>query len=155
MTLAETVKHYQDLNNLTTQEFASKSNLPVDTINKIRSGATQNPSMDTLKRMASALGCSIDQLADMPVSELDTSKLLPNMQQDFGGIAADFCGTLHRQQMAHDHAIREVRKDRKWWRIAALTMLGIVIILIIIQTLLLVRLYWDLSNPFGGSITYP
>ena len=95
MTLAETVKHYQDLKNLTTQEFASQANLPVDTINKIRSGATQNPSMDTLKRMASALGCSIDQLADMPVSEFDTSKLLPNMQQDFGGIAADFCGTLN------------------------------------------------------------
>ena len=71
MSLAENVKYYQELKNMTTAEFASAANLPADTINKIRAGATQNPSMDTLRRMATALGCSIDDLAGMLKPDMD------------------------------------------------------------------------------------
>ena len=34
MSLAENVKYYQELKNMTTAEFASAANLPADTINK-------------------------------------------------------------------------------------------------------------------------
>ena len=77
MSLAENVKYYQELKNMTTAEFASAANLPADTINKIRAGATQNPSMDTLKRMATALGCSIDDLAGLPKPDMDVRELFP------------------------------------------------------------------------------
>ena len=155
MSLAENVKHYQELKNMTTQEFAAKANLPVDTINKIRAGATQNPSMDTLKRMAAALNCSIDQLADMPEPDLNVRELLPkNLPMDHESLAEMFCGTLHRQQMAHENAIYEVRKDRKWWRVTAITVVVISIILLVVLLVLVALLYWDLSHPAEGNIIY-
>lgn len=45
--------------------LAEKSNLPYDTVKRIVSGKTLNPTIDTLDRIANAMGCSIlDFLTD-------------------------------------------------------------------------------------------
>lgn len=155
MTLAESLKIHQELKDMTTQELAEKANIPADTISKIRCGATRNPNMDTLKRLACALGCTLDELADMPTSKESVRDLMPrDLPQDPEALAEMFCGTLRRQQQAHEAAIREVRRDRRWWRRATIGVTVALVVGLLAQTLLLIVLYWDLSNPTMGNITY-
>lgn len=155
MSLAENVKYHQELKNLTTQEFAAKANLPADTINKIRAGSTQNPSMDTLKRMATALDCSIDELAGMPEQEADVRDLLPkDIPKDPEAIVDMLCKTLKRQTISHEKAMYEVRRDRNWWRGAALAVMGCVIVTLVVIIVMVALLYWDLSHPTEGNILY-
>ena len=155
MSLAENVKYYQEQKNMTTAEFASAANLPADTINKIRAGATQNPSMDTLRRMATALGCSIDDLAGMPKPDMDVRELFPeDLPTDPEKLAALVCKTVAIQEEAHKTAMHEVRKDRKWWRNATILVVVAGIIMQLLTMVMVARLYWDIINPSDGSIRY-
>lgn len=148
MSLADNLKALQSLKNLTTAEFAEKANLPVDTINKIRAGTTQNPNMDTLSRMAAALECSIDDLVGKPKADEKIRSLLPDqIPAEPEALVSMICGTLHRQAVSHDKTLAEVRKDRNWWRIACICLLICVIAI-------LVFFYWDLSHPTMGNIRY-
>ena len=50
---------------LSTKQLAEKANLPIKTVSRILEGTTVNPYIDTLDRLAIALGCTIgDILAD-------------------------------------------------------------------------------------------
>ncbi len=54
--------------NLTAKQIAERSNLPEKTISRLLSGDTRNPYIDTLSRIAGALGCTLnDILADSKV----------------------------------------------------------------------------------------
>lgn len=156
MTLAENVKYHQELKNMTTQEFAAKANLPADTINKIRAGATKNPSMDTLLRMASALNCSVDELIGNPPPKTDKLReLLPEtLPTDPEKLAALMCKTVSIQETAHEHAVHEIRKDRRWWRTAAILVIVACILLQLLTMLMVARMYWDMTNPRDGNIRY-
>lgn len=155
MTLAENVKYYQELKNLTTAEFAAKANLPADTINKIRASATQNPSMDTLKRMAAALECSIDDLAGVPKPEPDVSTLLPDpLPSDPTEQLKLLCRTLQQQKDSHEHTLAEIRRDRNWWRGAALAIMGVAVVLILAVFFMVCLFYWDMSHPTEGNILW-
>ena len=155
MSLAENVKYYQEQKNMTMAEFASAANLPADTINKIRAGATQNPSMDTLRRMATALGCTIDDLAGLPKPEMDVRDLLPeDLPTDPEKLAALVCKTVAIQEVAHKTAMHEVRKDRKWWRNATILVVVAGIVMQLLTMIMVARLYWDIINPADGSIRY-
>jgi transcriptional regulator with XRE-family HTH domain len=46
--------------NLTSRQLAKKSGVPLGTINKILCGVTSNPKLETLKAIADALECKID-----------------------------------------------------------------------------------------------
>lgn len=157
MSLAENLKALQSQKNLTTAEFAEKANLPADTINKIRAGSTQNPNMETLKRMAAALGCSLDELVDGqksdPVEEM--RDLLPEqLPADPEALVAMFCGTLRRQSISHEKTMAELRKDRNWWRGAALGIMCTALLLLIVCIIVVSVMYWDLSHPTEGNILY-
>lgn len=156
MNLADNVKYHQELENMTTQEFAAKANLPPDTINKIRAGATKNPSMDTLIRMAGALNCSVDELIGNPPPKTNGLRdLLPEtLPADPEKLAALMCKTISIQEDAHKRAIYEIRKDRKWWRNAAILVIVAGLLLQILTMLMVARLYWDIITPTDGSIRY-
>lgn len=155
MSLAENLKALQAQKNMTTAEFAEKANLPPDTINKIRAGATQNPNMETLTRMAVALECSIDDLAGIQKSEPDVRDLLPEtMPTDPESMVEIFCGTLRRQTINNEKTLAELRKDRNWWRGAALGIMGTALLLLTIAIGMVCLLYWDLSHPTEGNIIY-
>ena len=47
-------------NNIRNKELAAKSNIPLRTINNILSGLTENPTFETLKALAKALDCTLD-----------------------------------------------------------------------------------------------
>ena len=47
---------------MSAKQIAERSNLPEKTVNRILSGRTINPYIDTLDRLATALGCSIGDI---------------------------------------------------------------------------------------------
>ena len=60
----EKIAEYKKKLNLTTEELSFKSGVPVGTLNKILSGATKDPKLETLKAIASVLGLSLNDFDD-------------------------------------------------------------------------------------------
>ena len=77
----------------TVPELAEASGLPLGTVSKITAGINDNPKLETLRALAKALKCSLDDFAEggsqsEEFSISDTEKLLilsyrntPNMQE--------------------------------------------------------------------------
>lgn len=66
----EKINAYKKKNHLTTEELAEKSGVPVGTLNKILTGATKDPKLETLKALARVLGCTLDDFDDGVVRPL-------------------------------------------------------------------------------------
>ncbi|MDO5437713.1 MAG: helix-turn-helix domain-containing protein [bacterium] len=60
--LAMKVIYYKKLLKMTNEALAEKSGLPVGTISRIASGQTKEPTLKTLRRIAKALNCTVDEL---------------------------------------------------------------------------------------------
>ena len=58
----DNLKELKKEKNLSTKQLAEKSNLPEKTVTRILAGKTANPYMDTLDRLAVALGCTIGDI---------------------------------------------------------------------------------------------
>ena len=58
----EKIAEYKKKLGLTTEELSEKSGVPLGTLNKILSGATKDPKLETLKSIAHVLGLSLDDL---------------------------------------------------------------------------------------------
>ena len=60
----EIIAEYKKKLGLTTEELSEKSGVPLGTLNKILSGATKDPKLETLKSIAHVLGLSLDDFDD-------------------------------------------------------------------------------------------
>lgn len=60
----EKIAIYKKKLNLTTEELSASSGVPVGTLNKILSGATKDPKLETLKAIAKVLGLSLNDFDD-------------------------------------------------------------------------------------------
>lgn len=60
--LAKKVKHYKVQLDLTNADIALKTGLPENTIARICSGRTKDPKLGTLKLLAQAFDCDLDDL---------------------------------------------------------------------------------------------
>lgn len=60
----EKIAEYKKKLGLTTEELSEKSGVPLGTLNKILSGATKDPKLETLKSIAHVLGLSLDDFDD-------------------------------------------------------------------------------------------
>lgn len=58
------ISEYKKKMNLTTEELSDKSGVPIGTLNKILSGATKDPKIETLKAISKVLGLSLDAFDD-------------------------------------------------------------------------------------------
>lgn len=64
----ENLKELKKAKGMTSKQIAEKTNLPERTVNRILSGDTDNPYVDTLHRIVTVLGGSLDDiLADSKV----------------------------------------------------------------------------------------
>lgn len=146
MTIQDRLKELQKLQGLTTAELAERANLPVDTINKIRSGTTRNPNTDTVLRLAAALGVTTDELLgnDPLAAEPTDGNVTPQL----------FIASLRAMAERYDRRLDAATRESRHWRHVTVVMLcaGAVILLTIIA--LLVIIYWDLSHPTMGNIIY-
>lgn len=64
----EKINEYKKKLGLTTEELSNLSNVPVGTLNKILSGATKDPKLETLKSIARILGLTLNDFDDEPYS---------------------------------------------------------------------------------------
>ena len=62
----EKIAEYKKKLGLTTEELSVRSGVPVGTLNKILSGATRDPKLETLKAIARVLGLSLNDFDDEP-----------------------------------------------------------------------------------------
>ena len=61
-TIGAKIKAWRAIKDLTQDELAKKADLPYPTLVKIESDAVQNPSIDTVTKIAAGLGISVDDL---------------------------------------------------------------------------------------------
>lgn len=66
MTLRDKLTKLKTENGLTTEGLSERSGVPKGTINKLLNGETRNPTAQTLKRLADALGCPVESLLSKP-----------------------------------------------------------------------------------------
>lgn len=72
----------------TRHDLAEKSNLPYDTVKRIVSGKTLNPTIDTLDRIANAMGCSVlDILTD--TRTVVGTKTMVELQEEIDALKKD------------------------------------------------------------------
>lgn len=65
----EKIAEYKKKLGLTNAELAEKSGVPLGTINKILSGATKDPKLETLKSIARVLGLTLDDFDDCTIDK--------------------------------------------------------------------------------------
>lgn len=61
----EKIEEYKRRLGITTAELAEKSGIPKGTLDKILSGVTKDPKLETLKAIARVLGCTLDDFDDV------------------------------------------------------------------------------------------
>lgn len=60
----EKINEYKKKLGMTTEELSDRSGVPIGTLNKILSGVTRDPKLETLKAIARVLGLSLDDFDD-------------------------------------------------------------------------------------------
>ena len=154
MPIADNLKYWQDLRDLTTAELAEKANVPEATITKIRTRVTRSPNAETLQRLAKALEITINDLTDTPsVDNEELREMLPKkMPTDPQELTETVVSALRHQRIAFERTVSELRKDRNFWRKFAVVCIGVLIPVAIVTLILLLFMYWDLSHPGQGNI---
>ena len=66
----EKINEYKKKNGLTNEDIARLSGVPKPTIDKITSGATKSPNLETVRSIARALGLTLDDFSDSDSSSI-------------------------------------------------------------------------------------
>lgn len=69
MLLYEHLRAMKDASNMTAQQIADKSSVPVATVNRVLQGLTENPGVDTVYKLVKAMGGSLNDLDEDRVCE--------------------------------------------------------------------------------------
>lgn len=67
--LYEHLRAMKDASNMTAQQIADKSSVPVATVNRVLQGLTENPGFDTVCKLVKAMGGSLNELDEDRVCE--------------------------------------------------------------------------------------
>lgn len=62
LNLANNIKKLREVKGLSQEKFARLADIANNTLIKMESGENQNPTLDTLKKVAKAFGVSVDDL---------------------------------------------------------------------------------------------
>ena len=69
MLLYEHLRAMKDASNMTAQQIADKSSVPVATVNRVLQSLTENPGFDTVCKLVKAMGGSLNDLDEDRVCE--------------------------------------------------------------------------------------
>lgn len=76
--ISDIIERYKKANGWTNEDLARLSGVPKPTIDKITSGATKNPNLETVRALAKAFGLTLDDFAEKPKpSIMDLPGILP------------------------------------------------------------------------------
>ena len=99
----EKIAEYKKKLNMTTEELSRRSGVPVGTLNKILSGATKDPKLETLKAIAGVLGLTLNDFDDAIETEP------PTIAAHFDG--ADFTPEEVEEIKKYAEFVRSRRKE--------------------------------------------
>ena len=68
-TIGEKIKRWRKIKELTQDELSKKADIPYPTLVKIESGAVNNPSIETMMKIANGLSVTLDELVSHYVSK--------------------------------------------------------------------------------------
>lgn len=60
----EKITYYRNKRNMTIEELSAKSNVPIGTLSKISAGITKDPKLETVRAIAKALNCTLDDFLE-------------------------------------------------------------------------------------------
>lgn len=66
MSLGSRINEIRREKNLSIDDICAKSGIPKGTLSKITAGITTSPTLDTVRAIADALGCTLDDFDDNP-----------------------------------------------------------------------------------------
>ena len=72
----EIINEKKKLLGLTNAQIAERTGITLSTLDKITSGANQNPKLDTLQAIAAVIGCSLDDFSDEARAPIYSQKAL-------------------------------------------------------------------------------
>ena len=62
LTIGAKVKKWRKIKEMTQDELSKKADIPYPTLVKIESGAVNNPSIETMMKIANGMGVTLDEL---------------------------------------------------------------------------------------------
>ena len=108
----DNLKDLKKQTGMSSKQIAEKTNLPERTVNRIFSGDTDNPYMDTLRRIVAVLGGSLDDLfaeSKMMVTNTD----LATLQAEYDKLASEASILQAENVMLKDKVVSlEAEADR-------------------------------------------
>lgn len=138
--------------NMTYQQLADASGVPVGTVKSILTGATASPGFEPVCAMIQAMGESIDAFySGMPQDQpkhqhavhaeetiTDNHNLLP-LRDEIKIIAGEAIHAVYQTDV-----YRNLHNNLRWWRAVALIETGFIFFLLV----------WDITHPSMGYIQY-
>lgn len=103
--LHDQLKELKNRKNLTAQEIADRSGVPLSTVNKILSGQTDNPAFRAVCDMVKAMGGSVDELVG--ISRRGDHPSVDDM-------ADAWVSAVRPMQDAMDEKDKEIQNKDKW-----------------------------------------
>lgn len=71
----EIINRLRKSKGMTSEELSKKSGVPLGTLNKILSGVTKDPKLETLKALAKVLECRLDDFDDAASAAYDSGNM--------------------------------------------------------------------------------
>lgn len=123
---------------MTYQEIAEKSGIPISTVRRIFSGQTPDPGVTTIFAIAKAMGGSVEDMKDDTPEQQKSDNELPEKQKGdtVSRLSAELLISLYKR------SIDDKNKLIKALFVIVLSMMAIFIFLLV----------WDLCNPSIGFI---
>lgn len=136
--LHDQLKELKNRKNLTAQEIADRSGVPLSTVNKILSGQTDNPAFRAVCDMVKAMGGSVDELVGISQRSEHPS---------VDAMAEAWVSAVQPLQPMLDEKDKELANRDKW--ILRLFWLCVALIVVVVLVLAL-----DILNPNVGWFRY-
>ena len=144
MAVADDLRAIKERREITVSQWSAASGVPQDTINKILSGSTKNPSYQTVCDLISALGGRIDILGAFGGPEEPHAAIEDMIRQMYDAQIADIQKANEAHLHTKDQQIAELIRSK---RILSLALTVAIIILLIV-------LGFDLANGSMGMVRY-
>lgn len=108
----DNLKELKKQSGMSAKQIAEKTNLPERTVSRIFSGDTENPYMDTLRRIVDVLGGSLDDLFVESKVRVANTDLIA-LQAEYDKLSAEFANLQAENVSLKDKVVTlEVERDR-------------------------------------------
>lgn len=144
MAIADDLRAIKERRGITVSQWSAASGVPQDTINKILSGSTKNPSYQTVCDLITAVGGRIDILGAFGGPEEPHAAIEDMIRQMYEAQIEDIQKANEAHLHTKDQQIAELIRSK---RILSLALTVAIIILLIV-------LGFDLANGSMGMVRY-